>query len=156
MTVPSQICRALKFISYRWAACERAHAGGNGAYQYSLLSPDAEALAAWTPRLVKAPSTLPEISDPNSDLQQGGASADIAIKRDLAARYGLTAQLISNTLFDAYGQRAASVIYTSSNQYRVIMEADPRFSRSPGSLLQSWVSTTGGTPVGASPPTISV
>ncbi|UYH51494.1 efflux RND transporter permease subunit [Candidatus Kirkpatrickella diaphorinae] len=121
---------------------------GNGAYQYSLLSPDAEALAVWTPRLVKALSTLPEIADPNSDLQQGGASVDIAIKRDLAARYGLTAQLISNTLFDAYGQRAASVIYTSSNQYRVIMEADPRFARSPGSLLQSWVSTTGGTPAG--------
>lgn len=121
---------------------------GNGTYQYSLLSADAEALTAWTPRLVAAMSTLPEITDPNSDLQQGGAAINIAINRDLTARFGLTAQLISNTLFDAYGQRAASVIYASMNQYRVIMEADPRFARDPTSLLQSWISTTGGTPAG--------
>ncbi|CAI9120545.1 efflux RND transporter permease subunit [Brytella acorum] len=123
--------------------------GGNAAYQYSLQGQDASELYDWTPRLVSAFQSLPELMDVSSDLSEGGAALDVHINRDTAARVQITPQLVSNILYDAYGQRAASVIYKSINQYRVIMEAEPRFWSDPSTLWQTWISTSGGTASGA-------
>ncbi|GAJ28678.1 efflux RND transporter permease subunit [Acidomonas methanolica] len=122
--------------------------GGNGAYQYSLQGPDADELYAWTPKVVAAFQRLPELMDVSSDLDEGGAALDVRIERPTSARVQITPQLISNILYDAYGQRAASVIYRSNNQYRVIMEAAPRFWHDPHSLYQTWISVSGGTAAG--------
>ncbi len=121
----------------------------DGAYQYSLQGNSAEELYQWTPRVVEALSRLPMLADVTSDMEQGGQGITLAINRDLEARYDITPQLVSNALYDAFGQRAASVIYEPLNQYRVIMEAAPTFWADPGFLEQMRVSVTGGTANGA-------
>ncbi|GBR68211.1 efflux RND transporter permease subunit [Gluconobacter kanchanaburiensis] len=121
---------------------------GDAAYQYSLEAPSAEELFEWTPKIVAALSKLPELMDVTSNVEQGGQGINIAINRDTEARYSVTPQLISNTLYDAFGQRAASIIYGSLNQYRVVMEAAPRFWQDPSMLDQMWVSISGGTAAG--------
>ena len=121
---------------------------GDAAYQYSLEGPSAEDLFEWTPKIVTALSRLPELMDVTSDVEQGGQGINIAINRDTEARYSVTPQLISNTLYDAFGQRAASIIYGNLNQYRVIMEAAPRYWQDPSMLQQMWISTSGGTAAG--------
>ncbi|GAN53639.1 efflux RND transporter permease subunit [Tanticharoenia sakaeratensis] len=122
----------------------------NAAYQYSLQSSDADALYEWTPKLVNALKAQHELMDISSDMQQGGSALSVSIHRDTEARVQLTPQLVSNILYDAYGQRAASIIYKPLNQYRVVMEAAPRFWRDPTSLRQVWISTSGGTASGSS------
>ncbi|MXV44809.1 MMPL family transporter [Saccharibacter sp. 17.LH.SD] len=117
----------------------------DGAYQYSLQGSSAEELYEWTPRIVKALSALPMISDVTSDVEQNGRGITLFINRDVEARYKITPQLIGNALYDAFGQRSASVIYGSLNQYRVIMEAAPQYWANPAFLNQMWVSVTGGT-----------
>lgn len=121
----------------------------DGAYQYSLQGNSAEELYQWTPRIVEALSHLPMLADVTSDMEQGGQGITLAITRDLEARYNITPQLVSNALYDAFGQRAASVIYGPLNQYRVIMEAAPTFWADPAFLEQMRVSVTGGTANGA-------
>ncbi|AOX17359.1 efflux RND transporter permease subunit [Kozakia baliensis] len=121
---------------------------GNASYQYALEGPDADELFSWTPKIVQEFQHIPSLTDVSSDVQQGGSALDVKINRDTAARTQLTPQLISNILFDAYGQRAASIIYKSINQYRVIMEAAPRFWSNPQTLQQVWISTSGGTAAG--------
>ena len=121
----------------------------DGAYQYSLQGNSAEELYQWTPRVVEALSHLPMLTDVTSDMEQGGQGITLAITRDLEARYNITPQLVSNALYDAFGQRSASVIYEPLNQYRVIMEAAPPFWSDPGFLEQMRVSVTGGTANGA-------
>ncbi|AOX20236.1 efflux RND transporter permease subunit [Kozakia baliensis] len=122
--------------------------GGNASYQYALEGPNADELFSWTPKIVQEFQHIPSLTDVSSDVQQGGSALDVKINRDAAARTQLTPQLISNILFDAYGQRAASIIYKSINQYRVIMEAAPRFWSNPQTLQQVWISTSGGTAAG--------
>lgn len=118
----------------------------NAEYQYTLESDSSKNLYDWTPKLVSALQKHPDIiKDVSSDVQQGGEAIDIDILRDVAPRVQITPQLISNTLYDAFGQRAASIIYNPLNQYRVIMEVDPKYSQNANILKQTWVSVSGGT-----------
>ncbi|GBD56979.1 efflux RND transporter permease subunit [Gluconobacter wancherniae] len=120
----------------------------DGAYQYSLQGASAEELYEWTPKIVTALSHLPQLMDVTSDIEEGGQMVDIRLDRDTEARYLVTPQLVSNSLYDAFGQRAASIIYGNLNQYRVVMEAAPRFWSNPETLKQMWVSVSGGTAAG--------
>jgi len=122
---------------------------GNGAYQFTLQGNDAATLYKWVPRLTAALQGHAQLFDVSSDVQQGGLSTEIAINRDSAARTNLTAQLISNALYDAFGQRSASTIYNPLNQYRVVMNVQPQYWKNPEILTQSWVSTSGGTASGS-------
>jgi multidrug efflux pump len=122
-------------------------AGGrqsNAQYQYTLQSDNPEELIAWTPKLVRALEHSPVLADVNSDQQQKGLQTNLVIDRDAAARLGITPAQIDNTLYDAFGQRQVSVIYSAINQYHVVMEIDPRFTRDPTSLNDIYVSTSGG------------
>lgn len=123
--------------------------GGNASYQYALQGPDADELFALTPKIVAAFRKIPGLMDVSSDLSEGGSALDVRINRDLSSRFQITPQLVSSILYDAYGQRAASVIYKPINQYRVIMEAAPRFWKDTNSLNQVWISTAGGTASGS-------
>ncbi|GBQ87758.1 multidrug efflux pump acriflavin resistance protein AcrB/AcrD/AcrF [Gluconacetobacter johannae DSM 13595] len=121
----------------------------NAAYQYTLQDDSSPAeLYVWTQKLVTALSARPELMDVSSDVLLGGHTQNIGIDRDSGARMQITPQLVSNTLYDAYGQRAASIIYNGMNQYRVVMEVEPRFWQDPSSLRQVWVSVAGGSPRG--------
>ncbi len=122
-------------------------AGGrqsNAEYQYTLQSDDADQLFAWAPKLVAALQHSSVLADVNSDQQQKGLETDLVIDRDAAGRYGITPAQIDNTLYDAYGQRQVSVIYSAINQYHVVMEIDPRYTQYPASLRDIYVSTSGG------------
>ncbi|QEO16407.1 efflux RND transporter permease subunit [Acetobacter vaccinii] len=117
---------------------------GNAAYQYTLNGGDAAELYTWQAKLLEALRKHPELTELSSDVQTGGAAITARINRDASARVSITPQLLGNTLYDAFGQRAASVIYNRLNQYRVIMEADPTLWPGPSSLSQVWVSVAGG------------
>jgi multidrug efflux pump len=122
-------------------------AGGrqsNAAYQYTLQSDDPDELTTWTPKLVQALERSPVLADVNSDQQQKGLETDLVIDRDTASRLGITPAQIDNTLYDAFGQRQVSVIYSAINQYHVVMEIDPRYTRNPQSLKDIYISTSGG------------
>ncbi len=88
------------------------------------------------------------VKDVNSDQQQGGLETDIVIDRDTAMRLGLTLSAIDNTLYDAFGQRQVSVIYSAQNQYHVVMEVAPRYWQDPRTLDNLYVSTAGANPTG--------
>ena len=120
----------------------------NGKYQYTLLSDDAETLYAWTPKLVDALEHNSVLADVSSDQQQRGLETFLEIDRDTTARLGITPQQIDNTLYDAFGQRQVSVIYSSRNQYHVVMEIDPRFAQFPESLRDVYVATSAAPPAG--------
>ena len=117
-------------------------------YQFILQDADPAQLAEWTPKLVDKLKQLPQLADVASDISAQGLSVFVEIDRDQAARFGITPATIDNALYDSYGQRIVSTIFTNSNQYRVILEADPackpRCSRCPTIYLPSSV---GGTPV---------
>jgi multidrug efflux pump len=91
-------------------------------------------LAVWVPKFVERMNQLPMLHRVTSDLQQRGLAAYVKVDRDSAARFGITAATIDNALYDAFGQRIISTIFTQSNQYRVILEATPSMQRSPASL----------------------
>ncbi|GJE02939.1 efflux RND transporter permease subunit [Methylobacterium isbiliense] len=112
-------------------------------YQYTLQGDTAEDLYTWAPKLVEAMQKDPTFADVNSDQQQGGLESRLVIDRPTAYRYGLTPDLIDNTLYDAFGQRAVSTIYNALNQYRVVMEIAPRYLGNPETLKQIYVSTSG-------------
>ncbi len=95
-------------------------------YQFILESASPDDLAAWTPKLVSKLQSLPELADVASDLQQRGLTTYITIDRDTASRFGITAATLDNALYDAFGQRIISTIFTQANQYRVILSADDR------------------------------
>lgn len=104
--------------------------------QYQLILEDAnpETLAAWTPRLTSRLAQLPELQHVADDTAQGGLAVFINIDRSTAARFGVTPATVDNALYDAFGQRIVSTIYTQANQYRVILEADPDAQASLDSL----------------------
>jgi multidrug efflux pump len=112
-------------------------------YQYTLQSDNLRLLYEWGPRVTAALEQLPELTDVNSDQQQGGLETRLAIDRATAARLGVTARQIDNTLYDAFGERIVSTIYTPRNQYRVIMEVAPQYWQSPDTLSKIFVSTAG-------------
>ncbi len=122
-------------------------AGGrqsNAEYQYTLQSDDADELFKWTQRLVNEIEHSQIMADVSSDQQQRGLESDLVIDRDTASRLGITPAQIDNTLYDAFGQRQVSVIYSAINQYHVVMEIDPRYTQYPASLGEIYVATSGG------------
>ena len=122
-------------------------AGGrqsNAEYQYTLQSDDADELFKWTQRLVNELEHSQVMADVSSDQQQRGLESDLVVDRDTASRLGITPAQIDNTLYDAFGQRQVSVIYSAINQYHVVMEIDPRYTQYPASLGEIYVATSGG------------
>jgi multidrug efflux pump len=116
----------------------------NAAYQYTLQGDDSAELYEWTPKLVTALEHSPVLTDVSSDQQQKGLETDLVIDRSTASRLGVNATEIDNTLYDAFGQRQVSTIYSAQNQYHVVMEVAPRYWQSPETLKQVYVSTSGG------------
>jgi len=112
-------------------------------YQYSLEDADANELAQWVPRLMDVLGRRTELRDIASDLQTGGLKTTLVIDRDTAARLGITPQNIDDTLYDAFGQRQISTIFTQLNQYHVVLEVDPRFQKTPEDLTRIYVHATG-------------
>jgi multidrug efflux pump len=116
-------------------------------YQYTLQGDNLEDLTDWAPRVLARLRKLPGIVDVTSDQQNRGLQASLTIDRDTASRLGITPQAIDNTLYDAFGQRPVSTIYTQLNQYHVILEADPRFWQNPDGLRHIYVRANNGSQV---------
>jgi multidrug efflux pump len=110
-------------------------------YQYSLESPDPAELAEWAPRLVERLAAVPEVSDVASDQQNEGLEARLVIDRDSASRLGITPQMIDDALYDAFGQRQISILFTQLNQYRVVLEVQPEFRSDPEDMGKMYVRT---------------
>ena len=122
-------------------------AGGRSSfaqYQYTLYSESVEDLRLWEPRLRVALSELPEIADVNTDAEDKGIQTRLVIDRDAAARLGVSQRLIGSTLNNYFGQRQISTIYSPMNQYRVVLESDPRLQQSPVTLESLNVVTSRG------------
>jgi len=116
-------------------------------FQFSLETPDSELLQEWTPRLVEALRERPELTDVASDLQSNGLQIYLDIDRDAAARLGIQVADITDALYDAFGQRQISTIFTQASQYRVVLEAEAGNRLGPQALEQLFVQSEGGTPV---------
>jgi len=116
-------------------------------FQFSLETPDGELLQEWTPRLVEALRERPELTDVASDLQSNGLQIYLDIDRDAAARLGIQVADITDALYDAFGQRQISTIFTQASQYRVVLEAEAGNRLGPQALEQLFVQSEGGTPV---------
>jgi multidrug efflux pump len=117
-------------------------------YQFILQDADPVQLSEWTPKLIDKLRQLPQLGDVASDISDQGLSVYVEIDRDQAARFGITPATVDNALYDSYGQRIVSTIFTNSNQYRVILEADPRLQTSLQSLSDIYLpSSVGSTPV---------
>jgi multidrug efflux pump len=122
-------------------------------YQFTLRNTDATVLAQWMPRVLDRLQQIPEITDVTSDQQPNGLTAQVTVDRPTAARFGITPATIDNALYDAFGQRIISTIFTQSNQYRVILEADPSLQKDIDGLgsiyLPSSTSSGGQVPLSA-------
>jgi multidrug efflux pump len=122
-------------------------------YRFILEDANPTELAQWVPKVVSAMAAMPEFADVASDLQENGLSAYIQIDRDTAGRFGITPATIDNALYDSFGQRIISTIFTQSNQYRVILETDPSLQNNLDSLgaiyLPSSVASSGQVPLSA-------
>ena len=117
-------------------------------YQFILQDAEPAQLAEWAPKLVDKLTTLPQFADVSTDIAAQGLAVFVQIDRDQAARFGITPATIDNALYDSYGQRIVSTIFTNSNQYRVILEADPALQNSLQSLNDIYLpSSVGSTPV---------
>jgi multidrug efflux pump len=113
-------------------------------YQFVLESARPEDFDVWVPRLLERLQRLPQLADVSSDLQARGLSLFIKLDRDAAARFGVTAASVDNVLYDAFGQRIVSTIYTQSNQYRVVYEVEPSMARSIAALSDLYLPGAGG------------
>ncbi len=116
-------------------------------YQYSVQGADPDGLAVWVPRLVEALRELPELADVASDMQERGLQAYVEIDRDSAGRLGITPAMIDNALYNAYGQRQISTIFTQSNLYRVVLEVKPQFATGFAALKDLHIVAPSGRPV---------
>jgi len=114
-------------------------------YQFVLQSPNLDDFDTWVPRLMDRMARIPQITDVATELQSRGLSMFINIDRDAAARFGITAATVDNLLYDSFGQRIVSTVYTQSNQYRVIYEIEPKLAASLDSLYNLYLpgSTSG-------------
>jgi multidrug efflux pump len=139
LVVPGARC-----TSRRGRTCASGGRQGNAQYQYTLQADELSELYAWTPRITKALSQLPELSDVSSDQQEQGLETDLVIDRASASRLQLSASVIDNTLYDAFGQRQVSTIYNPLNQYHVVMEVAPQYWQDPETLNDLYISTSGG------------
>ena len=121
--------------------------GGRNAaalYQFTLRGDNLQDLIAYAPRMFDQLKSIPIIVDVNSDQQNRGLQSMVTYDRDTAARFGISPQLIDNTLYDAFGQRQVSTMYKSLNQYHVVMEAAPQYWQSPQALRDLYVHAPNG------------
>ena len=116
-------------------------------FQYILQDADAAELADWTPKLVQKLGQLPQLSDVASDQQTNGLQLNVDVDREKASRLNVLTQAIDDTLYDAFGQRQVSIIFTQLNQFRVILEVEPKFRESPDLLDKIYVKSSSGQPV---------
>jgi len=131
-------------------------------YQFTVEDTNSDELSLWVPRLVERLRHEPALADVASDLQDGGLQAYIDIDRATASRYGITPAVIDNALYNAFGQRLVSTIFTQTNQYRVVLEVQPQFQLGPAALDNIYVPATvpgasggGGLATGASTTTLA-
>jgi multidrug efflux pump len=113
-------------------------------YQYSLEDPNVTELNTWAPRLVERLRALRELQDVASDQQDQGLETSVRIDRDTASRLGITPQMIDDALYNAFGQRQISTIFTQLNQYRVVLEVKPEFRQDPAALQQIYLRSASG------------
>ncbi len=113
-------------------------------YQYTLEDPDSAELQLWTDKLMAKLRALPELRDLATDQQMDGMQLALVIDRVTAARLGITAQQIDETLYDAFGQRQVSTLFTQLNQYHLILEATPSFQRDPSKLKDIYIQSVYG------------
>ncbi|MCW3475167.1 multidrug efflux RND transporter permease subunit [Limobrevibacterium gyesilva] len=116
-------------------------------FQYTLIDTDAQELNTWAPRLLDRLKAMPILRDVTSDQQNNGFRTFIRVDRDAAMRLGVTMQEVQDILYDSFGQRQISTIFTQANQYRVVLEADPSWQADPSSLLQLHMPGNGGAQV---------
>jgi multidrug efflux pump len=118
---------------------------GKTQYQFSLQGVDPTQIATWSQKIVDRLQTTPQVQNVSTDVQNDGLSAFVTLDRDTAARLSITADSVDEILYDAFGQRIVSTIFTQSNQYRVILEGQPDMLTSPDALNRLNVQTGGGT-----------
>ena len=122
-------------------------------YRFVLENPNAAEFAEWVPKLRARLAQLPQLAGVADDMEQQGQAVDLVIDRPTAARFGITPATVDNALYDSFGQRIVSTIFTQTNQYRVILEADPQMQHTIASLssiyLPSSASSTGQVPLSA-------
>jgi multidrug efflux pump len=116
-------------------------------YQYSMEAVDSNTLGTWVPQEVAKLQTLPQLTDVATDQQDHALGEDLVVDRDTASRLGLTTTAIDNILYDAFGQRLVSIIFTQLNQYHVVLEVAPEFRNNPDVLQSLYVPSTNGTEV---------
>jgi multidrug efflux pump len=116
----------------------------NAQYQYTLQADNLSDLNTWAPKIAAELQKVPLLTQVNSDQQDKGLETNLVIDRDTAARLGINAAQIDNTLYDAFGQRQVSTVYNALNQYHVIMEVAPKYWQNPDILKDIFVSTSGG------------
>ena len=119
----------------------------NAAYQFTLQSQDLNALKYWAPIVLDRLKKIPIIVDVNTDRQDNGLQSSVVVDRDTASRLGLTAAQIDQALYDAFGQAPVSTMYTSLNQYHVVMEVAPQYWQSPDTLNHVYIHSSAGEPV---------
>ncbi len=113
-------------------------------FHYTLEDPDIGELNSFAPRLVDALNRRPELADVSSDQQDRGLRVMVYIDRSTAARFGITPQLVSDTLYDAFGQRQVSTMFTQLNQYRVVLNVEPQYQQGPGWLKTMYLRSSAG------------
>ncbi|MCX6928516.1 MAG: efflux RND transporter permease subunit, partial [Verrucomicrobia bacterium] len=113
-------------------------------YQYTLTDADVVELSEWAPRLLNVLRNKPELTDVASDQQSGGLQVSVEVDREAASRLNVLTQAIDDTLYDAFGQRQVSTIFTQLNQYRVVLEVEPQYQFSPESLNKIYVKSSTG------------
>jgi len=113
-------------------------------FQYALEDANAAELNDWATKIVNQLRTLPQLRDVASDQQTGGLKADLVVDRDTAARFGILPQAIDDTLYDAFGQRQVSTIFTQLNQYHVVLEVGPQFRQNPSDLDHIYIKSSTG------------
>ena len=116
-------------------------------YQYTLEDADPAELAEWAPKMLEKLRTVPALRDVASDSQNAGLQMSLTIDRDTASRLGISPQMIDDTLYDAFGQRQVSTIFTQLNLYRVILEVKPEYANDPSALQRIYVRSATGDPV---------
>jgi multidrug efflux pump len=119
-------------------------------FQYTMEDPNADELNSFVPRMVEKLQTLPELRDVATDQQVGGLRAKLVFDRDTASRLGITPTTIDNTLYDAYGQRQVSTMFTQLNQYHVVLEVKPGFMKDPKDLRDLFIRSSAGSSAGSS------
>ncbi len=122
-------------------------------YQYSMEDPDADELDRWVPQFVSRLQSLPELRDVASDQQNRGLQSRLVMDRNTAARFGITPQMIDDTLYDAFGQRQVSTMFTQLNQYRVVLEVQSQLQRNPQDLTNIYIRPAPAGAVANIPPT---